>query len=546
MSPAHEPWHAMWTWGVVAAFVLYVAGTWLARGGAYSLRTAVAVAVVVQVMALAAPLLLSKDVYLYWSEARIAIVHHANPYTTTPSAYPGDPAHAYVSEIWLTEKAAYGPAWEALGTVPALAAGSSARRAELGYRVLAVFGVLITLLVVARRTRNPAAVALLGWSPLVALHFAGGGHNDAWMTALLVFAVAAPAAAAGGAAWSVAAAVKPVPAILLPLHLAARRFRAPRALVDRARRGGDRRRRRVDRGLRDALGRRRGCRRASVVTAGRRPLADSGRPPPSVRRRARPGSSSSPCTCSCSGRPGARGGRGCHWRRRPSASRRACCGRGTRSGRSRSRPSRSTTSLPSLRSGCPRTSCSPTRFRSRVRQMLSVVVPVYNERETVDELCRRLAAVLASLGRVRDHARRRRLDRRDVGRAARARRADERLRLLRLSRNFGHQIALTAGLDAARGDAVVLIDGDLQDPPEVIPELVACWQRGIRRRLRRPRAARGRVASQAVRDRRVLPPLPPHGRHGHPRRHGRLPAAVAARRRRPRAHAASARATCAV
>ena len=51
MSPAHEPWHAMWTWGVVAAFVLYVAGTWLARGGAYSLRTAVAVAVVVQVMA---------------------------------------------------------------------------------------------------------------------------------------------------------------------------------------------------------------------------------------------------------------------------------------------------------------------------------------------------------------------------------------------------------------------------------------------------------------------------------------------------------------
>jgi dolichol-phosphate mannosyltransferase len=49
---------------------------------------------------------------------------------------------------------------------------------------------------------------------------------------------------------------------------------------------------------------------------------------------------------------------------------------------------------------------------------------------------------------------------------------------VRLSRNFGHQIALTAGLDAARGDAVVCIDGDLQDPPEVIPELVARWQEG--------------------------------------------------------------------
>ena len=228
VSPAHEPWHAMWTWGVVAAFVLYVAGTWLARGGAYSLRTALVVAVVVQVIALAAPLLLSNDVYLYWAEARIATVHHANPYRATPSDYPRDPAHAYVSEIWLTETAEYGPAWEALGAVPALAAGSSARRAELGYRALAVLGVLAALLVVARRTRNPAAVALLGWSPLVALHFAGGGHNDAWMTALLVFAVAAPAAAAGGAAWSIAAAVKPVPAILLPLHLAARRFRAPR------------------------------------------------------------------------------------------------------------------------------------------------------------------------------------------------------------------------------------------------------------------------------------------------------------------------------
>jgi polyisoprenyl-phosphate glycosyltransferase len=110
--------------------------------------------------------------------------------------------------------------------------------------------------------------------------------------------------------------------------------------------------------------------------------------------------------------------------------------------------------------------------------MLSVVVPVYNERETVDELCRRLATVLVSLGpyeivlvddgstdgtwaTLRDLAAR-----------------DERLRLLRLSRNFGHQIALTAGLDAARGDAVVLMDGDLQDPPEVIPELVECWEKG--------------------------------------------------------------------
>ena len=228
VSPAHQPWHAMWTWGVVAAFGLYVAGIWLARGGAYSIRVAVAVAVTVQVIALAAPLLLSKDVYGYWADARVAIIHHANPYRVAPSAYPGDPAYGYVSEIWRGDTALYGPAWEALGTVPAAAVGSSADHAQLAYRALAVLGVLAALLVVVRRTRNAAAVALLGWSPVVALHYAGGGHNDAWMTALLVFAVAAPAAASGGIAWSVASAFKPVPAVLLPLHLAARRFHAPR------------------------------------------------------------------------------------------------------------------------------------------------------------------------------------------------------------------------------------------------------------------------------------------------------------------------------
>jgi hypothetical protein len=226
--PAHEPWRAFWTWGVTAAFGLYVAGTWLARTRALSLRAAVVVAVVVQALPLVAPLLLSKDVYLYWAEARTEIVHHANPYRTVPNDYPTDPAHDNVSEIWWTETAPYGPAWEALATAPAAAAGTSPRRAELGYRLVAFLGVLAAVLVVARRTRKPAAVALLGWSPLIALHFAGGGHSDALMIALLVSAVAAPSAASGGAAWPLASAFKVVPAVLLPLELAARRFRMPR------------------------------------------------------------------------------------------------------------------------------------------------------------------------------------------------------------------------------------------------------------------------------------------------------------------------------
>jgi len=228
VSPSGEPWHGFWTWGVVAAFVLYVAGAWLARGGAFSLRAAVVVAVVVQAIALAAPLILSNDVYLYWSQARILLVHHTSPYRSTPSDFPSDPSTGHVSQIWLPETEQYGPAWAAIGTIPAAVSGTSAKHAQFAYRIFAVLGILAAVAVVARRTRNPAAVALLGWSPLVALHYAGGGHNDAWMTALLVFAVATPAAAAGGAAWSLSGAFKPVAAILLPLHLTARRFRAPR------------------------------------------------------------------------------------------------------------------------------------------------------------------------------------------------------------------------------------------------------------------------------------------------------------------------------
>src|ERR1700691_2044153 len=56
--------------------------------------------------------------------------------------------------------------------------------------------------------------------------------------------------------------------------------------------------------------------------------------------------------------------------------------------------------------------------------------------------------------------------------------ADTRIRVVRLSRNFGHQIAISAGLEYARGAAVVLIDADLQDPPEVISEMVALWRQG--------------------------------------------------------------------
>jgi glycosyltransferase involved in cell wall biosynthesis len=111
---------------------------------------------------------------------------------------------------------------------------------------------------------------------------------------------------------------------------------------------------------------------------------------------------------------------------------------------------------------------------------LSIVVPCHNEEENIGPLLERLLAVLHGLDRsfevvlVDDGSRDRTLDR-----LREAHGAEPRVKYLALSRNFGHEAASTAGLRHAKGDAVVLMDADLQDPPEVIPTLVERWQEGF-------------------------------------------------------------------
>jgi hypothetical protein len=224
----HGGWNDAWVAALIAGFALYGLGTVLARRGALRLRVAVAVAVAVQAIPLAAPLLLSKDVFLYWGEGRVLVTHHANPYRATPAEFPGDPSFPWVSESWRAKPAPYGPAWELVGAVPTAVAGSSHTRAEIAYRVLALLALLGSIALVARRTRSSAAVAFLGWSPLLAVHYAGGGHSDAVMMLTLLGALALGASPAGGALWPLASAFKPVPAALLPLELARRRVRLPR------------------------------------------------------------------------------------------------------------------------------------------------------------------------------------------------------------------------------------------------------------------------------------------------------------------------------
>lgn len=110
---------------------------------------------------------------------------------------------------------------------------------------------------------------------------------------------------------------------------------------------------------------------------------------------------------------------------------------------------------------------------------VSVVVPLYNEQENVHELHRRLAESLGGLGIpyeilfVDDGSR-------DAtpGLIDAMQGGDPHLAVVHLSRNFGHQPAVTAGIDRALGRAVLIMDGDLQDPPEVIPQFLDKWRSG--------------------------------------------------------------------
>ncbi|MDX8455898.1 glycosyltransferase family 2 protein [Mesorhizobium sp. VK9D] len=109
----------------------------------------------------------------------------------------------------------------------------------------------------------------------------------------------------------------------------------------------------------------------------------------------------------------------------------------------------------------------------------SLVIPIFNEESVLPLLVRRITALIDTLDAsaeaifVDDGSR----DTSVIflrGMAA----GDPRFKLIELSRNFGHQIAITAGMDAAAGDAVIVMDADLQDPPEVVLDLIAKWKEG--------------------------------------------------------------------
>lgn len=110
----------------------------------------------------------------------------------------------------------------------------------------------------------------------------------------------------------------------------------------------------------------------------------------------------------------------------------------------------------------------------------SLVIPIYNEEAVIPELYRRITAVMDQLGEsveailINDGSH----DRSLMLLRELHQQDPDRVRYLSLARNFGHQVAVTAGLNFAQGAAVIVLDADLQDPPELILEMVAQWQQG--------------------------------------------------------------------
>ncbi len=140
-----------------------------------------------------------------------------------------------------------------------------------------------------------------------------------------------------------------------------------------------------------------------------------------------------------------------------------------------------------------------TTARRAARGLLSVVIPCHNEADVIDDTHVRLSEVLPTTSMdyeviyVDDGSRDTTLSKLE-----RIASRDPRVTVIELSRNFGQQAAMSAGLAATRGDAIVITDADLQDPPEVIPEMVRAWRAGVDVAYGRRRRRAGETAFKLV------------------------------------------------
>ncbi len=214
---------------LVGAMLAYLAGLVLLRRGTVPLRPVLGIAIAVQLVPLAAPLLLSTDAWTYWGYGWIGTEGGGNPYVDPPADFPQSPAADYLGAAWNETTTVYGPAFTLLSEPLARVSGDSSDAAAWLYKGLAAAAILVALAAVARIAAAPAlAVAFVGWNPVLAVHLAGGGHNDALVGALAAVSVALVLRRRdelAGAALALAALVKWVPIVFLALAAIAARAR---------------------------------------------------------------------------------------------------------------------------------------------------------------------------------------------------------------------------------------------------------------------------------------------------------------------------------
>jgi len=213
------------------AFAAYLGALVVLRRRGGALPIVLTLAVAIQLVPLAGPLLLSRDAYAYWDYGRVAAQHDANPYAVPPARFPDDPATRQMAPAWRKTKSVYGPVFTGASAGLARTSGRG-EVAAFEFRLAAAAGMLALVAVAAVAAPLPAfAAAFVGWNPLLAIDFAGGGHNDVWMMVLVLAALALVARhpRVSGSGWALAAGVKWVALALLPLSLLRSTSREARA-----------------------------------------------------------------------------------------------------------------------------------------------------------------------------------------------------------------------------------------------------------------------------------------------------------------------------
>ncbi len=213
------PWFLVLLLGAFATYLVALAAIWNVPA---STRAAIVLAAAIQFVPVAAPLLLSTDAWSYWSYGWVGSSGGGNPYSEPPEAFPENPALPWMGSAWIGTTSVYGPAFTVVSEPLAVVARGSEDVAAWTYKMLAASAALAAALLAGRLSRRRAlAIAFVGWNPVLAIHAGGGGHNDAWIGALILAALALSASRrlqAAGVMWVLAITIKWVPILFLALR----------------------------------------------------------------------------------------------------------------------------------------------------------------------------------------------------------------------------------------------------------------------------------------------------------------------------------------